>query len=52
MARPSESVTLYGDKAELFREIKAEMAEQKGWEPGNAEAVAEMMADWHAENRR
>lgn len=52
MAKPSESVTLYGDKAELFREIKEDMADQKGFEPGNAETVAELMADWHQENRR
>ncbi|WP_353634606.1 hypothetical protein ABSL23_02305 [Halobacterium sp. NMX12-1] len=52
MAKPSESITLYGDKAELFREIQEEMAEEKGWEPGNSETVAEMMADWYQENRR
>ncbi|MDH5019037.1 hypothetical protein [Halobacterium rubrum] len=52
MAKPSESVTLYGDKAELFREIKAEMADRKGFEPGNAETLAELMADWHQQNRR
>ena len=51
MAKPSESVTLYGDKAELFREIQKEMKKRKGFEPGNAETVAELMADWHAENR-
>ncbi|GAA0276923.1 hypothetical protein [Halobacterium noricense] len=52
MAKPSESITLYGDKAELFRDIKEEMADRKGFEPGNSEAVAELMADWHQENRR
>ena len=52
MAKPSESVTLYGDKAELFREIREEMADRKGWTPKNAEIVAELMADWYAENRR
>jgi len=52
MAKPSESITLYGDKAELFREIKEEFGDRKGFEPGNAETVAELMADWHQENRR
>lgn len=47
MAKSSESVTLYGDKAELFREIQEEIAERKGFEPGNAETVAELMAVWH-----
>ncbi|MFB6087850.1 MAG: hypothetical protein ABEJ85_04955 [Haloarculaceae archaeon] len=51
MPKPSESVTLYGDKAELFRDIKEEMAERKGFEPGNAEAVAELMAEWHQTHR-
>ena len=51
MPQPSESVTLYGDKAELFREIQAEMADQKGFEPGNSETVAELMALWHQTER-
>ncbi|SEW10218.1 hypothetical protein [Halobacterium jilantaiense] len=51
MAKPSESTTLYGDKAELFREIKDEMSDRKGFEPGNAEAVAELMAFWHQNHR-
>lgn len=51
MAKPSESVTLYGEKAELFREIQADLAESKGFKPGNAETVAELMALWHRERR-
>jgi len=51
MPKPSESITLYGDKAELFREIKEEMSDRKGFEPGNAETVAELMANWHQRER-
>lgn len=52
MTKPSESVTLYGDKAELFRKIQQEMADRKGFEPGNAETVAELMAQWYQEQTR
>lgn len=51
MAKPSESFTLYGDKAELFRRIQEEMAERKGFQPGNAETAAELMAFWNKKQR-
>ena len=51
MPQPSESVTLYGDKAELFREIQEEMAEEKGFEPGNSETVADLMSHYHQTKR-
>jgi hypothetical protein len=51
MPQPSESLTLYGDKAELFREIQRELAEKKGFEPGNSETVAELMAHYHQTER-
>jgi len=51
MAKPSESITLYGDKAELFREIQTRLTEEKGFQPGNAETVAELMAYWYQEER-
>jgi hypothetical protein len=43
MPQPSESATLYGDKAELFREIQDDLEERWGYEPSNAETVAYLM---------
>ncbi|MCD2202748.1 hypothetical protein [Halobacterium sp. KA-6] len=51
MTRPSASATLYGDKAELLREIQREMADEKGFEPGNAEVIAELMAYYNKHER-
>mgnify|MGYP000359576665 CR=1 FL=1 len=46
MARPSESATLYGEKAQFFREIKDEFEHEMGWRPGNAEAWAWLCAKY------
>jgi hypothetical protein len=46
MTRPSESVTLYGDRAEQFREIRSDLEEYLGHNPRNAQVVELMMAAW------
>jgi len=44
MTKPTESVKLYGDRAEQFREKKRRLAEVLGHEPTNAQVVGLMMA--------
>lgn len=46
MAKPSESITLYGDRAEQFRQKRDELEDVLGHEPHNAQVVALMMADF------
>jgi hypothetical protein len=46
MSKPSESATLYGDRAEQFREIKDDLEDVLGHEPRNAQVVELMMADF------
>lgn len=46
MAKPSASVTLYGDRAEQFRDIKDSLEDVLGHEPRNAQVVELMMADF------
>jgi hypothetical protein len=46
MTKPSENVTLYGDKAEQFREVREELTAILGHEPTNAEVVGVLMAGW------
>ncbi|QSG06463.1 hypothetical protein [Halapricum desulfuricans] len=46
MAKPSASVTLYGDRAEQFRSIKDDLEDVLGHEPPNAQVVGLMMADF------
>jgi len=40
------SVSLHGEKAERFREIKTELGEQLGYEPSNADTLGLVMAQW------
>ncbi|WP_232703147.1 hypothetical protein [Halobacterium wangiae] len=51
MPQPKESLTFYGDKAELFREIADDFEEEMGWEPGNAELGAWLMSKYHQNER-
>jgi|AntDeeMinimDraft_5_1070356.scaffolds.fasta_scaffold23220_1 hypothetical protein len=44
MPRQKEPITLYGGKAERFREIKDALTEQWGYEPTKTEVVGHMMA--------
>lgn len=51
MPQPSVSLTLYGDKAATFREIKEDLESRKGFDLTNADVGAELMAvfnqsDW------
>lgn len=39
-------IKLYGDKGERFEEIKAEMANEWGFEPTNPEVIGVMMAEY------
>ena len=41
---PTVNVKLYGEDAEWFEELKAEVTEQRGFEPTNAEMLRLMMA--------
>lgn len=45
MPRQKEPVTLYGGKAERFREIKNALEEELGYEPTNPEVVGHMMGE-------
>ena len=46
MTKPRESITLYGGRAERFREIKSEIEESLGYEPSNAESLGLIMSEW------
>lgn len=52
MAKPSESITAYGGKAERFREIREHIEEERGWEPTNSEVLGVLMAEFDADNLR
>lgn len=41
---PEVHVTLYGDHAERFEEIREALEDTKGFEVGNADTVRELMA--------
>lgn len=45
MPSQKEPVTLYGAKAERFREIKEELTEERGYEPTNPEVVGFLMGE-------
>jgi len=51
MPKPSISLTLYGDKAEFFREIQEELAEKQGFELSNADVAAHLMASYNKNER-
>jgi hypothetical protein len=40
-------VKLYGGKADLFENLKAELEDDIGYEPTNPEVVGELMASYH-----
>lgn len=46
MTKPSESITLYGERAERFREIREDIESRLGYEPSNAEAIGIVMSEW------
>ena len=46
MTNPSEAITLYGERAERFREIQMEISDGLGYEPSNAETVGLIMSKW------
>lgn len=46
MPKPSESITLYGERAERFREIRHDLEKKLGYTPTNAEAVGIVMSEW------
>lgn len=47
MTKPSESFTLYGERAERFREVRKDIEERLGYEPSNAEAIGLVMSEWN-----
>lgn len=49
MTKPSESIVLYGTRAERFREILDDLEDRLGYEPSNAEAVGIVMSEWDEE---
>ena len=51
MPQPSVSLTLYGEKAEFFREIQGELADEQGFEPSNADVAARLMAAYNRNER-
>lgn len=46
MAKPSESITLYGERAERFREIRKDIENRLGYKPTNAETLGIIMSEW------
>jgi hypothetical protein len=50
MTKPSESVTLYGDRAEQFRRIAGRLEEVLGHEPTNAQVMGLLMASFDPED--
>lgn len=52
MARPSESVTAYGGKADRFREVAAVIEEQRGYEPSNSEVLSVLLGEFDADSYR
>lgn len=46
MTKSSEAVTLYGDRAERFREIQEDITDRLGYEPSNAETIGIIMSKW------
>lgn len=42
-------ITLYSGKADRFEEIKAELADELGYEPSNPEVIGHMMMEWSDE---
>lgn len=49
MATPSENITLYGDRAEQFRNIKDDLEDVLGHEPRNSQVLELMMADFDSD---
>lgn len=49
MTKPSESVTLYGDRADQFREIRGDLEDRLGHEPTNAQVIGLLMSAWSPE---
>lgn len=45
MPSTKEPITLYGSKAERFREIKSTLTDRLGYEPTNPEVVGHMMGE-------
>lgn len=52
MPKSNESLKLYGDKAQQFREIRDEMAESLGHEPSKSEVVGYLLANWEHSDER
>jgi len=52
MAKKSESLTLYGGKAERFRELKEDLEDRLGYEPTYdiRDGVSQFI-DWYRDNR-
>lgn len=49
MPKPSESITLYGEKAERFRKLRDDvLRDEFGFKPSNAETVGWLLT--HAEH--
>lgn len=49
MSGPPESVTLHGQNAENFRDVKTDLEARLGYQPSNAETVRLLMAGFDAE---
>jgi len=43
MAKKSESLTLYGGKAERFRELKEDLENRLGYEPTKPEVIGHLL---------
>lgn len=46
MPRQKEDLTLYGGRAERFREIREQLEEEYGYEPSKPEVVGELMREF------
>lgn len=45
MTQPREDLTLYGETAEEFREVRQRLEDRWGFEPNKAQVVAYMMGE-------
>ena len=47
MTKPSESISVYGDRSEHFREIRDDIEKRLGYAPTNAETIGIVMSEWN-----
>jgi hypothetical protein len=46
-----ESFKLHGERAERFREIRADLTDRLGYKPSKAETIGRVMGEWPPDSR-